>query len=166
MSLPERTIDAWVREHQSALYGVALKLCGRPEDSHDLVQDTFERAMRSEVAPQSARAWLFSVLHHLFIDRQRKKVRRPQHKSLDEVELAAREPEPPPAWTALSVDEVRAALDRLEPEFREAYRLHALEGLGYAEIGAKLGVPVSTVGTRIMRARRKLRELLQAAVRR
>jgi RNA polymerase sigma-70 factor (ECF subfamily) len=164
VSVPERTIDAWVREHQAALYGFALKLCGRAEDAHDLVQDTFERALKAEGTPQSARAWLFSVLHHLFIDRHRKRVRGPQHQSLDDVEVAAREPEPPPAWTALSVGEVQAAVEKLEPEFREVYRLHALEGRGYAEIAARLGVPVSTVGTRIMRARHKLRALLQAAV--
>lgn len=164
VAVAERTIDAWAREHRPALYAFALKLCGRPDEANDLVQDTFERALRAEAPPQSARAWLFSVLHHLFIDRYRKRVRGPQHANIDDVDVAARDPEPPPAWTALSVEEVRAALDRLDVEFREAYRLHALDGLGYAEIAARLGVPVSTVGTRIMRARRKLRALLQAAV--
>jgi RNA polymerase sigma-70 factor (ECF subfamily) len=160
----ERTIDAWAREHQAALYAFALKLCGRADDAHDLVQDTFERALKSDVAPESARAWLFSVLHHLFVDRHRQRARRPEHTSIDEVVVAAREPEPPPAWTALSEAEVRAAVAELDAEFREAYRLHALEGLGYAEIGKRLGVPTSTVGTRIMRARRKLKTILEAAV--
>jgi RNA polymerase sigma-70 factor, ECF subfamily len=161
------SIDALVREHQPALFAFALKLCGRPEDAHDLVQDVFEKALRAEAAAGGGprgndRAWLFTVLHHLFIDRYRKRARGPQHASIDDVDVAAREPEPPPAWTALGVDEVRAALGELDDEFRECYRLHALDGLGYAQIAAKLGLPVSTVGTRIMRARKKLRAILQA----
>ncbi len=170
MSVPERggarRLDALVREHQPALYAFALKLCGQQHDAHDLVQDTFERALRSEAAGLervNERAWLFTVLHHLFIDRHRRRARAPQLANIDDVDVPAREPEPPPAWTAVGVDEVRAALDQLEPDFRDAYRLHALEGLGYAEIAARMGVPVSTVGTRIMRARRKLKALLQAA---
>lgn len=158
-------MDALVREHQPALYAFALKLCGQPQDANDLVQDTFEKALRAEaggVERGNDRAWLFTVLHHLFIDRYRRRARGPQHASLDDVDVAAKEPEPPPAWTAVSVEQVQAAMAELDAEFRDAYRMHALEGLGYAEIAAKLGMPVSTVGTRIMRARRKLRAILQA----
>ena len=158
-------MDALVREHQPALYAFALKLCGQPPDANDLVQDTFEKALRAEASGAERgndRAWLFTVLHHLFIDRYRRRVRGPQHASIDDVDVAAKEPEPPPAWTALSVEQVRAAMGELDPEFREAYRMHALDGLGYAEIATRLDMPVSTVGTRIMRARRKLRAILQA----
>src|SRR5207248_497194 len=144
--------------HQPALFAFALKLCGQAQDAHDLVQDTFEKALRAAAAGSGERgndrAWLFTVLHHLFIDRYRRRARGPQHANIDDVDVAAKEPEPPPAWTALGVDEVRAALGELDVEFRDCYRLHALEGLGYAEIAARLGVPVSTVGTRIMRARK------------
>ena len=167
VSVPDREnarrLDALVRQHQAALQAFALKLCGNASDAHDLCQDTFERALRSEgVARSNDRAWLFTVLHHLFVDRYRRRMREPRQTDVDTVEVAAVEPPPPPAWTALSVEQVRAALDQLDPEFREVYRMHALEGLGYAEIAARLGAPVSTVGTRIMRARRKLRAILQA----
>ena len=167
VSVPDREgarrLDALVRQHQAALQAFALKLCGNASDAHDLCQDTFERALRSEgTARSNDRAWLFTVLHHLFIDRYRRRTREPRLAELDTVDVAAAEPTPPPAWTSLSVDEVRAALDELDAEFRDVYRMHALEGLGYAEIAARLGVPVSTVGTRIMRARRKLRAILQA----
>ena len=40
------------------------------------------------------------------------------------------------------------------------YRLHALEGRSYQEISERLGIPKATVGTRLIRARRKLKELL------
>jgi RNA polymerase sigma-70 factor (ECF subfamily) len=170
VSVPERDaarqLDALVRAHQGALLAFALKLCRQPQDAHDLVQDTFERALRAwagaQPPPTNERAWLCMVLHNLFIDRCRRAARAPHAASIDEVEVPARDPEPPPAWSTLSVEQVRAALDQVDPELRECYRLHELEGLGYAEIAARLGTPVSTVGTRIMRARRKLRALLQA----
>jgi RNA polymerase sigma-70 factor (ECF subfamily) len=38
--------------------------------------------------------------------------------------------------------------------------MHALENRSYQEIAATLGIPKATVGTRLIRARRKLRELL------
>lgn len=169
MSVPDRRgshrLDVLVRDHQAALLAFARKLCREPDEAHDLVQDTFERALRAEsagTARDNERAWLFTVLHHLFIDRCRSRARAPHLASIDDVDVPAREPEPPPAWAGLSVAEVRAALDELDEDFRDAYRMHALDGLGYAEIAAQLGLPVSTIGTRIMRARRKLRTILQA----
>jgi len=107
VSVPDREgaqrLDALVRAHQSALYAFALNLCGQPSDAHDLVQDTFERALRAEsagaAAPQNDRAWLLTVLHHLFIDLCRRHTRGPQLASLDGVDVAAVEPPaPPPAW--------------------------------------------------------------------
>ena len=68
-----------------------------------------------------------------------------------------------PAWAHLSIDDVRAAIAALPDDVRDTYRLFALEGRDYVAISALQGIPKATVGTRIMRARRKLRELLQAA---
>jgi RNA polymerase sigma-70 factor (ECF subfamily) len=151
------------REHSPALTAFAVKLCGDPNDARDLVQDTFERALRAGASQQprtNERAWLFTILHHLFIDRYRRQTRGPRHTSLDDVDVPVAEPAPPPAWADVSLEEVQEALEQLDPEFREVYRMHAIEGLGYAEIAERMGAPVSTVGTRIMRARRKLRALL------
>ncbi len=167
VSVPDRDtsrrLDALAREHTPALTAFALKLCGDPHDARGLVQDTFERALRANASRQprtNERAWLFTILHHLFIDRYRRVARGPRHTSLDDVDVAVSEPVPPPAWANVSVDEVKAALEELDPDFREVYRMHAIDGLGYAEIAQRMGTPVSTVGTRIMRARRKLRALL------
>jgi RNA polymerase sigma-70 factor (ECF subfamily) len=158
-----RRLDGLVREHQSALYAFALKLCGDASDARDLVQDTFERALRADAEGRTNdRAWLFTVLHNLFIDRYRRRTREPRLASIDEVDIAASEPTPLPLWAGVTLEQLQAALGQLDPEFREVYRMHALDGLGYAEIAARLHTPISTVGTRIMRARRKLKALLLA----
>jgi RNA polymerase sigma-70 factor (ECF subfamily) len=154
-----------VRDHQAALEAFALKLCGNPPDAHDLVQDTFERALRKLATLQpgtNERAWLFTILHNLFIDRCRRKQRDPASANVAELDLPSPgEPEPPPAWTRLGAAEVRAAVAQLDDEFRRVYELHALEGRSYQEIAAALAIPQNTVGTRLLRARKKLKSILE-----
>jgi RNA polymerase sigma-70 factor (ECF subfamily) len=155
-----------LREHEHALRDLALRLCRNPADAGDLLQDTFERALQRRAQYQAGsnlRAWLCTMLHHLFLDRCRARVRGPAHASLDEVALPAPEPAAEPAWAALTRDDVVAAVERLEPDFRRVYQLHSLEGVPYQEIAARLGIPKATVGTRLARARRKLRDLLLPA---
>lgn len=63
---------------------------------------------------------------------------------------------------ALFAEEVRKALNRIPPEYREAVVLRDLEGLEYREVSALLGVEVGTVKSRLFRGRALLREALQA----
>jgi len=158
---------ALVRDHQPSLQAFALKLCGNPADAHDLVQDTFERALRNHHALEPGthtRAWLFTILHHLFIDRCRRRKRDPASADVAALDLPAVEPEPPPRWTRLGATEVRAAVAQLDEEFRRVYELHALEGRSYQEIAAALSIPQNTVGTRLLRARKKLKSILEQSL--
>jgi RNA polymerase sigma-70 factor (ECF subfamily) len=157
-----RRLDALARAHQPALEAFGLKLCGNAQDAHDLVQDTFERALRAQEPPRTnERAWLFTILHHLFIDRYRRKTRGPRLTSIDDIDVAAAEPPPPPAWASVTPEQLQAALGQLDEEFAAAYRLHAIEGRSYLEIAQQTGSPIATIGTRILRARRKLRAILE-----
>jgi RNA polymerase sigma factor (sigma-70 family) len=61
---------------------------------------------------------------------------------------------------AAELPAVVAALDRLADIDREAILLMAWEELSYAEIAEATGVPVGTVRSRINRARRQIRELV------
>ena len=55
---------------------------------------------------------------------------------------------------------MRAAIEQLPPEFREAITLRELEGMPYKEIADIAGVPIGTVMSRLARARRQLQLLL------
>jgi RNA polymerase sigma-70 factor (ECF subfamily) len=159
-----------VQQHERALYALALRLCGNAADARDLVQDTFERALRHLEHFQegtNARAWLCTILRHLFISRCRTRTTwRRDDVSVEELQeqLAAPEAEPLPTWMGFSLEHLLAALQRLPEDFREVYRLHALEGHSYEEISARLRIPKATVGTRLIRARRKLRDLLMPSM--
>jgi RNA polymerase sigma factor (sigma-70 family) len=51
---------------------------------------------------------------------------------------------------------LRAALEDLAVEFREAIVLREMEGLTYKEIADIAGVPIGTVMSRLARARKRL----------
>ena len=162
----EQRPGEWARAHLPALDAYALALCGNPDDASDLVQDTFERALstrRDRLPQHNRRAWLCTVLRHLFLDRCRKETRRMRQVDIDLAALPDRaEPEAAePAWCALDAGDVRAALSTIDELFAAAFCLHALEGRSYADVARAQGVSVNTVGTRILRARRKLRAALR-----
>jgi RNA polymerase sigma-70 factor (ECF subfamily) len=160
--------DRFFAEHEAHLRLVATRLCGNGADAADLVQDAFERALRNydKLAPgTNPRAWVVTILHNLFIDRCRKHQRQGPTVQVDDMPLAAASdvPEPEPLWARLGPDDLERALAQLDPDFRAIYRMHALENRSYKEISATLGIPTATVGTRLLRARDKLKKLLAAA---
>jgi len=161
-----KEFDALVRAHHAALVAFATKLCKDSADAHDLTQDTLERALRrfDTLSPGSnPRAWLFTILHNAFIDRCRRKSTAKTTTLEDDIPAppSSAEPAAPPAWTNITAEQLRAAVDALAEEFRAVYRMHALEGRSYQEIAAALDIPTNTVGTRLARARRKLKAILE-----
>jgi RNA polymerase sigma-70 factor (ECF subfamily) len=157
-------VGAGLLEHAPALRAIALGLCrGRPaSDADDLVQDTFERALRhfsANAPPVNLRAYLISILRHAFVDRVR--ATRIHVPCTDD--LPAPEPPPPsPLWGDVSLDDVRRALRELDPSLREPFELHYLRGKTYAAVAAALGIPQNTVASRLYRARAALRPALLA----
>jgi RNA polymerase sigma-70 factor (ECF subfamily) len=157
-----------VRAHEPELTILAERLGSGKADARDLVQDTFERALRAWnrlPADSNVRGWLITILHNLFIDRCRRARRAPTSPIPDELQAPPPEEASVPAWANVTPDQLRAALSELDDEFRRAYELHALEGRSYKQIAEELDLPVNTVGTRLLRARRKLRLILLRSMR-
>ena len=155
------------RTYYEPLLRFATRLAGDAGEAADLVQDTFERALRHYDATASAnnpRAWLYMILRNAFVDRCRRRVRTVSTESFDLADPTyEREGDAAPRWAAVSPDQFRAALDALPPEFRTVYKMHAIEGRSYREIADALAIPENTVGTRLARARQKLKVLLLEA---
>ncbi len=161
-----QALESWqTSHHRRVLFGAAMRLCRNEADAHDLVQDVMERALRAggSLRPgANVCGWLLAILRNLFIDRTRS-ARRWRWAELPE-DLGAPEPEPPPPWTTLGIDDVRDALDDVDARFRRAYEMYELEGRSYKEIARALGIPVVTVGTKLLRVRRKLAATLSTRV--
>lgn len=154
-------------EFEPVLYARALRLVRSPQDAWDLVQDTFEHALRgySRFQPgTNLRVWLMTIMHHLFIDRCRRKAREPNSAPLDEQEIPSPEPTPPLPWEAITDEQIATALASLESPFREVYQLRLFDRCSYDEIAERLTIPRSTVGTRLLRARQKLKKTLLESV--
>lgn len=161
-----RRLDALAREHRDFLRALAGKLCRSQFDPEDLVQDVLERTVQhfDELPPDTNhRAWMGRVLHNLFIDRCRRRAARPATTVAEDVPLVAPSPEERAWWQDLGAEDVRRGMAELPDELRAAFALHTFEGCSYKEIAARLDIPIKTVGTRILRARRRLRELLTRA---
>ena len=155
--------SALLVQHQDVLAGVALRLCGNHADAHDLVQDTFERALRATNAqvPENPRAWLLTILYNLFMDQRRRHSRHPLVPlTAEHLEVPQCDPEVEPEWAPISQGQLAAALSRLDEPLRQVYELHCVSRVSYEQIAALLGIPRNTVGTRLRRARQKMRALL------
>ena len=158
----ERAFAQAVREHEALLTGIARRLCGNEADAADLVHDTYERALRAWDRYSdrgNLRSWMVAILNNLFIDRCRKTRRTPRTQAIDDLELPAPEPATAPVWSRVTAQQIDAALATLGPEFRRVYELH-VRGRSYDEIAAELNIAKPTVGTRLIRARKKLKEAL------
>lgn len=155
----ESAIAQAVRAHERLLLATARRICGNDADAHDLVHDTYERALRGwdRYADRgNLKGWLLAILNNLFIDRCRK-ARREAHEPLEGHEIAVPEPVAAPPWAQVTPEQVARAIADLPGEFRQVYELH-VAGHSYDEIAAALAIPKATVGTRLLRARKKLKE--------
>lgn len=157
-------VDELFRAHGDFLRRLAARLCRSPIDPEDLLQDVFERAVlhvHTLVPEMDHRAWLARVMRNLFIDQLRRRTAAPQHAALDD-EAPAPAVDAREWWERLDADDIRARLAELPGDLRHAFELFAFEGCSYADIATRLGIPKMTVGTRILRARRRLKQLFLA----
>lgn len=150
-------------EQLPVLRAVARNLVRNQAELEDLVQDAFEKALRSIDRVDlsgNPRGWMVTILHNLHIDRCRQRARMKPHVPCDEVVIAVPEEHAPPAWSRITTDDVRRAVAELPEDLRAVYQLFALDGRSYNEVAEQLGIPKATVGTRLSRARARLKELL------
>jgi RNA polymerase sigma factor (sigma-70 family) len=146
--------------HRPAVYGLLLRDLRSPEEAEDVTQVTFlnaYRALRRGDEPESPRAWLLTIARNACRRRFRALAARPQEVELDP-ELVG----PSLEYDGPSAAEIRAALRRLKPSHQAVIFLREFWGFSYEEIAEQLGLSHSAVETLLFRARRRLREELEA----
>ena len=154
--------------HLDALYSFALKLARARDDAEDLVSDTLLRALErweQYHLGTNIRAWLFTILYHVFVSRKRRsdarEVQQPEDTEGWAMFEAVGEADPEGRfYDSFLDDEVTRAIRSLPVEYRSAVVLSDLQGLRYAEIADVLGVPEGTVKSRLFRGRRLLQRKL------
>jgi RNA polymerase sigma-70 factor (ECF subfamily) len=155
--------------HLDALYSFALKLARARDDAEDLVSDTmlraFERWEQYRLGT-NIRAWLFTILYHVFVSRKRRIDAREVQPPTDADGAAAFDPvgEADPEgrfYDSFLDEEIVRAIDALPDEYRTAVVLSDVHGLRYAEIAGILDIPEGTVKSRLFRGRRILQKKLR-----
>ncbi|PSO10847.1 MULTISPECIES: RNA polymerase sigma factor [unclassified Sphingobium] len=153
---PPKDIDSWAREFQRPLLRHVASRVAHKGDAEDLAQDVWVRASAYTDGPvRNVRAWLFRIARNLIIDHRRKAARAAEFVAdPDAMDHIADERENPEA-AALNREELRridALLAAMPERPRQVFRMHRLEGLGFAEIGRRLGLKRQTVHDYMMRA--------------
>jgi RNA polymerase sigma-70 factor, ECF subfamily len=153
-------------ENLEALYTTAKRLTGRADLAEDLVHDTARKALEAIPAlkdERNTRAWLFRILLNGIRDQARRK------KLCVEVETGEDTPDLgmisgsgiSESVRGATAEDVRRALSSLPSETRSLAILIDIEEFTIAEAAAMLQIPPGTAASRLSRARRELRELLQ-----
>jgi RNA polymerase sigma-70 factor (ECF subfamily) len=146
----EASASQFVRATQADVWRLCANLGSRAA-TEDLTQETYARAFASLhrfAGRSSARTWLLAIARRVCADAVRDAVR-VRSVPADRSNSAG---DPADSVT------VRALLDRLQPERREAFVLTQLVGLSYAEAADVCGCPVGTIRSRVARARADLVE--------
>jgi len=152
--------------HASAAMAVALRIVADREGAEDLVHDAFvaiwQKIDRFDPARGSLRSWIVTIVRNRAIDRLRGT--RPSIEIGEADERALLRSGPNPTWESamarLGSIQLRAALDELPTEQRQAIELAYFGGRTYREIATLTGVPLGTANGRLRLALARLRERL------
>lgn len=153
-----------MHRYAGAVYNLAYRMLGNPQDAEDAAQEIFLRAYaRLERFDQTRRfsTWLLTVASNYCIDRLRR--RRFAWLTLDDVAFWLPSERPGPERNALARERqvvVQQALQRLPENYRLVIVLRYWHDLSYEEIAEVSGLTVSTIKTRLHRARNMLAETL------
>lgn len=162
-----------VRRWETRIHRLAYGMLGDAEDARDATQETFLAAYRNLASFRGearVSTWLHRIAVNQCITRQRRRMVRPEAQFADDeietlnlshVSSGAREFAP-----AIVVEEdqraaaVRRAVATLAPEFREVIVLKEFEELTFQQIADTLGLPLSTIKSRLYTALKQLRSKL------
>lgn len=173
---PLAASDLVAESERAWLVRYCARLCGQPESAEDIAQETLIEAWRNRhklADPAGRLPWLAAIARHVARRWARAQGRDLHHlRPLEEGEEADQQP-----WMQESADfehdleraELAALLDRalalLPAETRLALIAHYVEELPQAEIAARLGLSVGTLGVRLHRGKLALRQLFATDLR-
>lgn len=145
--------------HGGEVYRLAHRALGDAGAAQDVVQETFLRAWRAgdrfDPSRGSLRTWLFAIARNVVTDAARARAVRPVTTELSpQTDLPTATDE----WEALVRRVlVETALDRIGAEHRQALQQTYLADRPCSEVAAELGIPESTLRSRVFYGLKALR---------
>ena len=158
--------DQAVLPHLDAAYNLARWLTRDDQDAQDVVQEASLRAFKywKGFSGRDCRSWLLAIVRNTFYSWVRQRSVQPELTETGEFDDVDDAPNPENLLLQnAGRDILKAALDDLPAEFREAIVLREMEGMSYKEIADIAGVPIGTVMSRLARARKRMQIYLTNA---
>ena len=164
----ERALGQLYDRYGRLVYTIALRITGDRQTAEEVVQDVFQNVWQAAGSYQAGvgqfSAWLLGITRHRAIDatRSKRERARTREQALDVgIPLSDESDIERDVARSLLRDTVRAALQELPTNQRQAVELAYYGDLTRAEIAERLGEPLGTVKTRLRLGLLKLRDLLR-----
>ena len=141
------------------VYSLMVRIVGQ-QDADDAMQLAFIQIFRKLVrfsGGSSLETWIYRVATNEALQFLRRRKR-------DNVDTLSLEPESKVSQSGLRLEDaemLEAGLAKLEPELRAVLTLKEVQELSYCEIAEIMDIPEGTVGSRLNRARRELKDELE-----
>lgn len=168
-----QAFEELVNMYQEKIYHLAYRMLNFSSEAEDVVQETFLRVymnMDRYDENQKFSTWIYRIATNLCIDRLRKRkpnysldAEMPDGEGADWYSLLPSDQETPEEELVLSEtqEEIRKAIGTLPEKYKSVVILRYLHDMSLQEIGDVLGMPVTTVKTRVHRGREYLRKKLE-----
>ncbi|RIX46022.1 RNA polymerase sigma factor SigW [Paenibacillus nanensis] len=159
--------------YQDKLYHMAYRMLSNRQEAEDVVQDTFLRVYKNldrfdETLKFST--WIYRIATNLCIDRLRKRkqtysldAESQDYEGLDGYSMIPSDDRTPESELILSDTQriIHQAMETLPPKYKSVMMLRYIQDLSLQEVGDILGMPVTTIKTRVHRGREFLRKKLE-----
>lgn len=177
----ESAFNELVLTYERRVYGLVFRMLGRRDEAEDLSQEVFVqvfKAIDQFRGESKLSTWIYRIAVNLCKNRTKYLSRRHAGEQDDLDAMAERVPmtaaraatvgdvsRPDELVEGMQLEDiVKRAIQKLEPDFREALILADVEDMPYEEIAQIMNVPVGTVKSRIHRARAQLKTLVEKAL--
>jgi RNA polymerase sigma factor (sigma-70 family) len=162
-----RALDLIYRATSAKLFGICLRIAGDRGEAEDALQDVYVSLWTSAARYDPARAtplgWLAAFARNRAIDRLRRRRRVDQAAPIEAAAAVADTAPLADAVLAAGQDRARIhhCLGELDQPQRGAIRTAFFEGVTYAELAERQGVPLGTVKSWVRRGLARLKKCLE-----
>lgn len=152
--------DEIYERYYPELLRYCVHACGNAAEGEDLAQEVFLKALQNadlfqDLGASQKRAWLYRALKNLIYDRYRRT-------QLENAYLEVLEEDAVYVEPGIEKTENSLLLSRLSEEDRALFHLRYFEDYNASELAKMFGLPTGTIRSRLSRARKLLKEMLQS----
>ena len=144
------------------MYNICLRMMRSSADAEDMLQESFFQVFKSIAGfreESTIGAWIKRIVVNKCLNQLKKK--KWQFADVEAVEAEEEAPVDEEKF-AYTVERIQAAIGQLADGYRVVFTLYMFEGYSHKQIAEQLDLSVSTVKTQYMRAKQKIRALVEA----